>query len=98
MAEISLFISYAREDLEPARQLYKSLKEAGLRPWLDAECLRPGQQWKIEIRRAIRNCRYFIVLLSSRSVSRKGFVHKELTDALELLDMYPDSEIYLIPV
>lgn len=94
----SIFISYGREDADAARRVYRDLKDAGLDPWLDVECLKPGQQWRLEIRRAIRKCRYFLVLLSTRTTSRRGFVHKELTDALDLLDSYPDSEIYLLPV
>jgi hypothetical protein len=38
-----------------------------------------------------------IALLSSRSFGRKGYVHTELARALEELDSFPDSQIYLIP-
>jgi hypothetical protein len=93
-----VFISYAREDVEAARRLYEDLKEAGLNPWMDEVNLRAGQQWKVGIRYAIRDCRYFIALLSSTSASRKGYVHKEMKEALELLDMFPDTEVFLIPV
>lgn len=97
MAEQMVFISYAREDFSSAQRLYQDLKEAGLEPWIDTEGLRPGEKWEAAIKRAIKNSRYFIALLSSTAVSRKGFVNKEITEALEVLDMYPESEIFLIP-
>jgi formylglycine-generating enzyme required for sulfatase activity len=93
----TVFISYAREDLEDARKLYNDLKRAGANPWLDTESLLPGQRWKVEIRRAIRENRYFLAVLSSNSVSRRGYVHKEVAEALELLGEFPESEIFIIP-
>jgi acyl carrier protein len=93
-----IFISYGREDAEAAKSIYDELKDAGLDPWLDTESLVPGQQWKSTIRKAIRESRYFLALLSHRSVSRKGFINKELAEALEVLEEYPESEIFLIPV
>jgi TIR domain-containing protein len=93
-----IFISYGREDIESARRLYAELKAVGLDPWLDKESLVAGQKWKSAIRKSIRESRYFLALLSTSSVSRKGFVNKELSDALEVLEEYPESEIFLIPV
>lgn len=37
MANLQIFISYAREDVEAARRLYRDLKNAELNPWLDEE-------------------------------------------------------------
>jgi hypothetical protein len=96
--KITLFISYAHEDTDVAKKIYHDLKQAGLEPWLDKKCLLPGQKWKITIKEAIRNSRFFIALLSSKSVSKTGFVNKELTYALELLDEFPESNIFIIPV
>jgi predicted aspartyl protease len=93
-----VFISYAREDLEIASRLYKDFKEIGLNPWFDQISLLPGQKWKIEIKKAIKNSRYFLALLSSQSVTKRGYVQKELREALDVLDEFTDEEIYLIPV
>ena len=98
MSENTVFISYGREDITAARKLCADLKQSGLQPWLDEEQILPGQKWQPAIKRAIENSRYFIALLSSKSVTRRGFVHKELREALEFLDTFPESEIYLIPV
>jgi acyl carrier protein len=93
-----IFISHGREDTEAAKKIYLELKAAGFSPWLDTESLVGGQKWKAIIRKEIRESRYFLALLSHRSVSRKGFINRELTEALEVLKEYPESEIFLIPV
>lgn len=94
----NVFISYAKEDQIVAKKLYRHLKEAGLEAWLDSEDLIPGQRWKYEIKKAISNCDYFVALLSSNSVNKRGYVQKELKIALDVLDTFPPSDIFLIPV
>jgi hypothetical protein len=93
-----VFISYAREDSQAANRLYNDLKMAGLDPWLDTQSLLAGQNWKRSIKEAITNSRYFIPLLSSNSVEKIGYVQKELKEALEVLDEFPQSKIFVIPV
>jgi hypothetical protein len=96
-APTGVFISYAREDSQNAMRLYKDLKNAGINPWLDKESLIAGQNWEIAIRKAIKNNKYFIPLLSSNSVHKRGFVQKEFNFALEVLDEIPESDIFVIP-
>jgi hypothetical protein len=91
-----VFISYAREDRLQAGRLYRDLCEAGIQAWLDEHTLRPGQRWKSVVSDAIRSCRYFLAVLSSSSVSKRGFVQREITQALEMLDEFPESAVYLI--
>lgn len=93
-----VFLSYAREDIEAASKLYNELVEVGINVWFDKESLVPGAKWRLAIRSAISESRYFIALMSSRSVSKKGFVQSELRQAIEVLDEFPESETYLIPV
>lgn len=97
MSDNSVFVSYAREDAAAARRMYQSLQDAGHEPWMDEFDLLPGQQWTVAIQEAIASCRFFLALLSSRSVARKGYVQTELSRALDELDSFPDSHIYLIP-
>ena len=93
----TVFISYAREDAASALRLYSDLREFGLQPWLDPEDLLPGQNWRVAVTRAIEDSRYFIAVISSRSVNRRGFVNKEIVEALEILDTFPEADVYLIP-
>lgn len=93
-----VFISYARQDSGAASRLYDDLKaHADLRPWLDKKDLLPGQNWNFEIRKAIKNSRYFIALFSSTSVQKRGYIQKEFKFALDVLDEFPEGEIFAIP-
>jgi hypothetical protein len=96
--EITAFISYASEDSDAAARLCQDLKKAGLTPWLDKESLIAGQNWKISIKKAIENSRYFIPIFSSNSVEKRGFVQREFKYALDIIDEFPESQIFVIPV
>ena len=92
-----VFISYAREDADMAMRLYHDLQAASVEPWLDKECLLPGQRWSDAITDAIRASDYFLALFSSTAISKRGYVQKELREALEVLEQIPDNMIYVIP-
>lgn len=100
MADASppVFLSYAHEDIGMAKRVYSDLRRYGVDIWLDTESLMPGDNWRDRIQDAIENSRYFLALLSPQSISKKGFVQKELKTALQVLDLFPDSESYIIPV
>jgi hypothetical protein len=93
-----IFLSYAREDMGMAKQFYNDLNRYGLDVWLDTESLLPGDRWKDKMQEAIEKCNYFIALLSTQSMNKWGFVQKELKIALEVLDLFPDSERLILPV
>ena len=93
-----IFISYAREDAENARKLYNRLLMEGHNPWFDEQCIQPGQDWEQTIETAIGKCKYFIALLSSYSLEKRGYVQKELKKGLDTLETIPFSQIFLIPV
>ncbi len=95
---VEIFISYARDDLEVAEKIYTDFKNEGLAPWLDIKDILPGQKWKLSVKKAITNSKYFIILLSHNSVSKKGYIQKELKYALNIFDELPESEIFIIPV
>lgn len=93
-----VFISYAHEDAGEANRLYTDLRKKGINAWLDSENLLPGQNWQVEINKTIRDCTYFVALLSNNSVSKKGFVQKELKLALDVLDELPSEGVFIVPV
>ena len=93
-----IFISYARDDYDVASEIYHFLKDNGFIPWLDKFDLVPGQDWELEIFQSIKNSDFFIACLSQNSVSKRGYVQKELKQALSVLDQFPEGEIYLIPI
>jgi len=93
----TVFISYAREDARYAERLYADLRSAEINAWLDTKCLLPGQEWRREIRKAIKNSRYFIALLSSSSLTKRGYVQSEIRQALDALEEIPRGKVFLIP-
>jgi len=93
-----VFLSYARLDGKKARRLVRDLGTDGrLRIWFDREEILPGMRWRPAIRKAIRESDYFIALLSKESVSSRGIRHVELREAMEVLDEFPDGQVFLIP-
>lgn len=97
-SKVKVFISYAREDEETAIRLYHDFKGAGLDPWLDKESLLPGQKWKAAISQAIKDSSFFLALLSSKSLTKRGYIQREWRMGFEVLDTIPRTEIFLIPV
>lgn len=93
-----VFISYAREDRQWAERLYMDLRKQEVNAWIDVRCLAAGANWKMEIRKAIRTSRFFILLLSKASVNKRGYVQKEMKEAIDVLREIPSGEIFLIPV
>ena len=96
--KLKIFLNYAKEDINSAKRITEYLKYEHIELWIDIVSLLPGQKWKIAIQNAIKDSDYFLALISSNSVSKKGFVQKELKIALDLLDEMPESEIFVIPV
>lgn len=95
---MSIFVSYAKEDFESAELIFHFLDKNNLDPWLDEFSLVAGENWEIAIESAIENSRFFIVLISTTSVTKTGVVQKELKFALKRLELFPESNIFVIPV
>jgi formylglycine-generating enzyme required for sulfatase activity len=93
-----IFLAHAFEDKKSVRKLYVQLKEQGHQPWLDEEDLLPGQNWRIEIPKAIRECDFFIACLSEHAIQKQGYMHKEFRVALDVYAEKPPGSIYLIPL
>ncbi|MCP4350744.1 MAG: TIR domain-containing protein [Desulfobacterales bacterium] len=93
-----IFISYAIEDRDIAIKLHSDLIAYGFKPWIACKNLLPGQNREFAIKTTIEKCSYFIPLLSINSVSKRGFVQKELKIGLEILKTVPNSEPFIIPV
>ncbi len=94
-----MFISYASEDREAARRLRDILASAGLDVWYDESELGGGDAWDQKIRRQIRECDYFMPVVSATTERRKeGYFRREWRLAVErTLDM-ADDVMFLLPV
>jgi tetratricopeptide (TPR) repeat protein len=73
------------------------LSDAGFKPWMDKKDILPGEDWESCIQRVIRRSDFFLVCLSINSVSRRGFLQKEIKYALDIWQEKLESDIYLIP-
>lgn len=96
--KVKIFISYAKEDFAKAFAIYSILASNKFNPWIDKEKLIAGQDWELEISKAIKQAHFFIACLSNSSVSKTGYVQKEVKKGLDILDLQPEGAIYLIPV
>jgi|GEM_PF-3553590 len=93
-----VFISHAKEDIEFAEELYVYLTEVGYSPWLDKKKIRAGANWDYEIKKALKKSDYIIILLSSSSVKKRGYIQKEFKYALEYWENKLADDIYIIPI
>lgn len=96
---LNIFLCHSSDDKPAVRDLYWKLKShSGLKPWLDEEDLVTGQDWELEIRKAVKNSDVIVVCLSNGSINKRGFVQKEIKYALDVADEQPEGTIFLIPL
>ena len=93
----TIFLAHATEDKPMVRRIYNELLKSGLKPWLDEDSLPPGVKWEDEIKKAIKNSRFFVACISRNSIVKNGFVQKELKLALQQLELKAADNIYFIP-
>jgi hypothetical protein len=95
---LRVFLCHSRIDKEVVRDLYDRLISSGIHAWLDVEDLLAGQDWALEISRAVRSAEVVVVCLSKASTTKAGYVQKEIRFALDIADEQPEGTIFLIPV
>lgn len=82
-----------------ADELYQKLcAEPWIQPWLDEEELYSGQDWNMEIEKAIEETDVIIVCLSNNSITKEGYVQREIRIALDYADYKPEGTLFIIPV
>jgi TolB-like protein len=98
-ARPTVFLSYASEDRPVARLLGAALPGYGLEVWYDESELGGGDAWDQKIRRQIRECDYFMPLISANTEARhEGYFRREWRLAVErTLDM-ADDHLFLLPI
>ncbi len=94
---LRVFLCHASQDKPAVRKLHRYLKQHGIEPWLDELDLLPGENWEVEIPRALNASDVILVCLSKNSVNKEGYVQKEISFALDKALEKPDSTIFIIP-
>lgn len=93
-----VFISYASEDYNSAKKIYDFLSCTNYEPWLDKEKLLPGQDWDLEIKENLSTADFIIFLISTTSLSKRGYIQKEYKLARSLMEYKLNNDIYIVPV
>ncbi len=95
----SVFISYASEDRAPTRLLRDTLEAAGLDVWYDENELGGGDAWDQKIRRQIRECTYFLPVISAQTEARReGYFRREWRLAVDRSHDMADDVMFILPV
>jgi outer membrane protein assembly factor BamD (BamD/ComL family) len=94
---LKVFLCHASGDKPTVRVLYQRLVRDGVDAWLDKEKLLPGQDWQVEIPKAVRESDVVVVCLSNKSITKEGYIQKELKFALDIANEKPEGTIFLIP-
>jgi len=97
LSNVKAFLCHSSADKNAVRVLYQQLKSHGFSPWLDEEDLVPGQNWDTEIRKAVKASNVVIVCLSRGSITKTGYIQKEIQFALDAAQEIPEGTIYIIP-
>lgn len=94
---LNVFLCHASGDKPAVREIYKALRKEGIDVWLDEEKILPGQRWQVEIPKALRSSDAVLVCLSKKSITKEGYVQKEINFALDKVLEKPEGTIFLIP-
>lgn len=95
---LEIFLCHSSNDKPKVRELHRRLYKDGFKPWLDEENLLPGQDWQLEIPKAVRRSDVVIVCLSKGSITKSGYIQKEIRQALDVADEKPEGTVFIIPL
>jgi len=84
-----VFISYKAEEIDQAYWVKKSLEENSISCWMAPDCIKGGSSYAVEIPKAIREVKVFVLLLSSKSQASQ-WVSKEV-------DLAISEDKYVLP-
>jgi len=95
---LRIFLCHSSGDKTEVRNLYQRLSSDGFDPWLDEEDLLPGQEWEVEIAKAVQTSDVIIVCLSHKAINKAGYVQIEIKYALDEAEKQPEGTIFIIPL
>jgi hypothetical protein len=99
MPDNSVFISYAREDLNAVREIKAGLEAAGITTWFDLDRLEAGDDYDRKIQRNIQRCSYFLPIVSAATQRRtEAYFRREWSYALDRSRNMADGAVFILPV
>jgi hypothetical protein len=95
----AVFLSYAKEDYAAVCRLKAELEAAGIVVWFDKERLDAGDEFDLKIQRHIRECSFFVPIISRHTEARRrGFFRREWNYALDRALEVDPSDPFILPV
>jgi hypothetical protein len=73
---VRIFLSYAREDRDWAKELAVKLKKAGMEVWEPEVELFPGDNWALETGKALESSQAMVVLVSPAAAASETLQHE----------------------
>src|SRR5579871_531635 len=77
---------------------YSELKRESYDVWMDFHEIKGGQNWEFEIQQAMDSAAIIVAFISNNSITKRGYLQKELRIALEKYQEKLMDDIFLIPV
>ena len=97
--KLRVFLCHSSQDKPIVREHSQRLNAEGwIDPWLDEENLLPGHNWVLEINKAVESSDIVVVCLSNNSVTKEGFVQREVRNILDVADNKPEGSIFVVPI
>ena len=93
-----VFVAYAKQDVNEARQLADKLWDDGFLVWMDERDLLPGDDWEQRIDDAIERSDFAVIALSSASCAKLGQFQREVKYAFGQRELRPAGHRFIIPV
>lgn len=93
---MKIFLGYASEHTETAREIYGFLKTINDDVWFDKESLVGGDEWDRERAAAQQSADFVVHLISSEVFTRPGVVNREIKQTLKLVEDQPIGASYVV--
>jgi hypothetical protein len=95
---MKIFLSYPRENIDIAEEIYNFLTECDIGVWFDKKALILGQDWDRERLSAQKESDQMILIYSIYTKEKSGVIQREIKDALDIIRDKPPQSQYLLPV
>ena len=97
--QLKVFLCHSSHDKPIVRELYQKLSAEGwIDAWLDEKKILPGQDWNMEIEKAVETSNIVLVFLTNNSVNKEGYIQRELRLVLDVALNMTEETIFVIPL
>ena len=96
MSKIFISYSFKKPDLDIANRFSEELKKK-YKIFLASESIRLGDTWAVEVDKALKDCDYFLIFISERSMQSE-MVTEEVRRAKKLRESRADNKPVILPI